>query len=335
MTKKEDSISLLKIFAALLVITLHCDAIYWTSNFKDFNLTFIVTVIISVLTRVCVPLFVIVSGRYLLSNWRDKTAKDFYKTKLPRILIPLVVWNIIYLLFRLVTEQGFTLKKGLIETIKSGSYYHLWYLYLILMLYILTPLINKLIKNLSPKSLMVLTISLILLGSVAEFIRTLTRFINLPIYYPVEFIGYYLAGYALKDYKVKFNKNYLILSYIVAGILGGLISLIFASKGAIPLFIWFHMSVNPVTILGSISLYLYASNTLIENSKIASLSKYNLGVYVIHLGILNTLMLDITNVSITGIVLLDMFLYITITVAISLLLSIILYKNKFTRMLVS
>ncbi|MGL4106928.1 acyltransferase [Clostridium sp. LP20] len=335
MIVKEDSISLLKIFAALLVITLHCDSVYWFFNYDAFNSTFIFTTIISVLTRVCVPLFVLVSGRYLLSNLNNRTAKEFYKTKLPRILIPLVAWNIIYLIFRLGTEQNFTLKQGLIETVKFGSYSHLWYLYLILMLYILTPLINKFIKNLTPKKLMILTISLISLGSLAEFIRTLTGFINIPIYYPVEFIGYYLAGYSLKDYKVKFNKKYLLLGYIGIGVLGGIIALIFANNGYRTLYIWFHMSVNPVTIIGAISLYLYASNSSVKNSKLASLSKYNLGIYAIHLGILNLLMFNITNLSITGIVLLDILIYITITIVLSIVLSILLYKNKFTRLLVS
>lgn len=334
MYKKEDSISLLKIYAALMVITLHCVPTFMFINFQSLNSTFIIATIVSVFTRICVPLFVIISGRYLLSNWKHKSAKEFYKNKLPRILVPLVAWTILYLLFRSGTEQSFTLKKGLLDIITSDYYYHLWYFYLIFLLYLLTPVLNKLINKISRKTLIILTITLLLSGSIAEFIRTLTGFKNLIIYYPVEFIGYYLAGYTLKDYRVKFNKNYLILGYILAGLLGGIIAIFLAPKGNMPLFLWFHMSLNPVTLFGTICLYLYASNTLIENSKIASLSKYNLGIYAIHAGVISTFM-TLTNYILTGIAVLDMILYITITFIISLLLSMVLYKNKYTKMLVS
>lgn len=334
MSQKEDSISLLKIYAAILVIILHSVFIYLVKNTEAFNFTFITTAIISVATRACLAIFVMISGRYLLSKWKDKSAKEFYKNKIPRILIPLVVWNIVYLIFRFATEDGFTLSKGFQDTINSGSYVHLWYFYLLFLLYLLTPLLNKVINKFSKRNLIILTVALLLLGSVAEFIRTLTGFKNLPIYYPVEFIGYYLAGYTLKDYKVKFNKYYLIGGYIVLAIMGGIFSIIFLKQGNMPMFIWFNMSVNPVTLFGSIFLYLFASNTVVENSKIASLSKYNLGIYVIHLAVLNTL-IPITNGVITGIDLLDLALLVTITFIISLLLSILLYRNKYTRRLVS
>lgn len=334
MNTREDNISLLKVFAAILVITLHTIGIYLGKNVQSMNVTFYISAIISIATRVCLPLFVLISGRYLLTNWRNRSAMEFYKSKLPRILVPLIAWNFLYLIYRFFTEADFTLSKGLIDIANSGAYIHLWYFYLLLLLYLLTPLITKIINKISRRDLIILTVALLLIGSVAEYFRTLTGFKNLPIYYPVEFIGYYLAGYALKDYKVKFNKYFLLILYIGLATVGAFVSISYVTKGNIFVFQWFNMSVDPIALFGSISLYLFASNSAVKNSKIANLSKYNLGIYVIHLGILNFFLMK-TNGILTGIDLLDLLLLVSVTFVLSVLASMVLYKNKYTRMLVS
>ncbi|MGL5353579.1 MAG: acyltransferase [Clostridium sp.] len=368
MKTRENNIDNLRVYAAILVIVLHSCAIYLIANMQSFNLDFSTASIISVFTRVSVPIFVMISGRYLLSNYNELSIGEFYKRKLPRILIPLVVWNVVYLLLRLLTESSYTLAKGFKEIILGGSSIHLWFFYLIFLLYVLTPFINKIISKISKKDLIRLTIALLFIGFICELARSLTGFINLPIYYPVEFIGYYIAGFALKDYSPKLNKNYFLFGYIGLALLGGILSCYFQSISSIASF-YPHTSINPLTLFATLSLYIYASNSTanLSNSsistsneideirevstnsdytpmsnkikttkpfKIAALSKYTLGIYAIHFAVLSILT-NLTNRSITGIVFLDIFIYTALAFFISLILSMVLYKFKLTRSLVN
>lgn len=370
MKTRENNIDNLRVFAAFLVIVLHTAAVYLIANQVTFNLDFATASIISVFTRVAVPIFVMISGRYLLSNYSGLSIGEFYKRKLPRILIPLVVWNVVYFLLILATQPSYTITTGLKAILLGGSSIHLWFFYLIFLLYVLTPFMNKIINKLSKKGLTRFTIILLFIGFICELTRSLTGFINLPIYYPVEFIGYYLAGFALKNYSPKINKNYYLFGYIGLALLGGFLSCYFQSIGSIASF-YPHTSINPLTLFATLSLYIYASNSKVQVSssikndnsesedveiiqlhtkadtptnskeikqsnsfKISSLSKYTLGIYAIHFAILSVL-INSTKSSITGIVFLDIFIYTVLAFSISLLLSMGLYKLKFTRSLVN
>ncbi|MGL5084533.1 MAG: acyltransferase [Clostridium sp.] len=339
MKTRENNIDNLRIYAAFLVIILHACAFYLVENEKLFNLDFVTASFISVFTRVAVPLFVMISGRYLLSNYSNLSTVEFYKRKLPRILIPLVVWNIVYLILILATHSTYTLTRGIKDILLAGSSIHLWFFYLIFLLYVLTPFINKIISKISKKTLIKLTILLLFIGFICELIRSLTCFINLPIYYPVEFIGYFIAGFALKDYKPKSNKNYYLFGYIGLALIGGILSCYFQSIGSFASF-YPHTSLNPTTLFASLSLYIYASNSKSTETntskpfKFASLSKYTLGIYAIHFAALSAL-IDIGKSSITGIVFLDIFIYTALSFSISLVISMVLYKFKLTRSLVN
>ena len=48
------------------------------------------------LTRGCVPLFVMLSGALLLNPDKTVSIKEVFSKRLPKLVIPLVVWSIIY-----------------------------------------------------------------------------------------------------------------------------------------------------------------------------------------------------------------------------------------------
>ena len=90
----------------------------------------------------CVPLFVLVSGALLLQPSKIEPLGVFFKKRLNRIGLPFVFWGIVYFAWRQFVN-GDNLDFGsILHGIETGPYYHFWFLYMILGLYLLTPFIR-------------------------------------------------------------------------------------------------------------------------------------------------------------------------------------------------
>ncbi len=94
-------IDTLRTITALLVILLHTTANYMYTQID--NLSFWVVATLNAFTQVAVPIFVMISGSFLLG--RDEDLKPFLKKRVVRILPPLIFWTIIYLFYRTLTSQ--------------------------------------------------------------------------------------------------------------------------------------------------------------------------------------------------------------------------------------
>jgi len=99
-----------------------------------------------------VPLFVMLTGALLLNPVKaDEPLRVFYKKRWDRLGIPFIFWALIYFVWTFdVRGKPFTLfniGQGLV----SGSYSHLWYLYLLIGLYSVTPILRVLVKHLNRK----------------------------------------------------------------------------------------------------------------------------------------------------------------------------------------
>lgn len=333
MNNRESNMDTLRVFACILVVTLHCTVPFLIANMNDFNSNFAFSSILAVFTRVSVPIFIMISGRYIISNLNNLNISEFYKKRLPRILIPFIFWNIFYGIVSCILTPDVTPYLLLTNFLNGGTSIHLWFLYLMLGLYILTPVIYKIKEKISPKNFMIFSFILLFIGFGSELLRSITQFKNIPLYYPVEFIGYYLVGYTLKDIKFENKTKFLLFGYIGLCLLGAILSLLAEYNGS-ELAFYFHTSLNPPTLLATLCLYLYFNSITLTNFKFSNLSKYTLGIYGFHMFFL-VLIMHLTDNSITNIVAIDILLYISITFILSLLTSKVLYKFKLTRKFVS
>lgn len=98
-------------------------------------------------TRACVPLFLIASS-YLLFPVQTNTG-SFFKRRLVRILIPFVLWSLIYAF--MWGEPVSNLKDLLLNFNYSAG--HLWFVYMILGLYLIMPLLSPWAEKVGKKEL--------------------------------------------------------------------------------------------------------------------------------------------------------------------------------------
>lgn len=102
------------------------------------------------MAKLCVPLFLLLSG-YLIMRHPIVNAGDFYRRRFARILIPLAVGTVIALGWR-AWWLGSTLAGVDFFRILLGqpAYYHLWYLVLLLPLTFATPWLQQLTQAMTP-----------------------------------------------------------------------------------------------------------------------------------------------------------------------------------------
>ena len=96
-----------------------------------------------------VPLFFMISGSLLLSSPRTADLKQLCRRRLPRLLLPLLFWSAVSLLL-LWRWDGLAfgeVLKGFLAIPQTPAYTHLWYLYTLIALYALSPLLYHMVQG--------------------------------------------------------------------------------------------------------------------------------------------------------------------------------------------
>ncbi|WP_157938710.1 acyltransferase [Vibrio splendidus] len=238
------------------------------------------------LTRWCVPLFVMISGYFLLN--KSEPLLIFLKKRLRKILIPLTFWSIFFTLWTLLR---FTIKGQISEShmiivnawLSGKPYYHLWYLFMIPFLYIITPplrvLNNKLAKS---EYFLLISFSFFLAISNVLFSNALTYFGNPPraelfTNNFLMYIGYFCLGGYISKYnsELKINIDILIIILILSWGCTIFGSYFFSYK-------YFHSYLSINTVSASISLFLIIKKLANKNLKLDNVAKFSFGIYLIH-----------------------------------------------------
>lgn len=246
--------------------------------------------------RFCVPVFVMLTGSLLLS--REYDLSSFLREKFMRIVIPCLFWSAIYILFNFTVEiskgksftPGEAIKSFLVQ-LRFGSSFHLWYVYMIIGIYLFIPIIGRWIRSCREKE--ILYFLLIWLLSIT---------LNLPLIIKIKpavdltyfsgFIGYLVLGYYLSN-KTFINKKKVTItsaSLFIIGILITISGTYFFSKYKGEFRDNFYTYLTPNVALASIGIFLFIKNNYISNNRISAVisffTKYNYGIYLIHVMIL-------------------------------------------------
>ena len=274
----------LRITATFLVIMIHASSQYlyktgaefWAGNFYDS------------LARMSVPLFVMISGSLIIG--KTDSYKIAFNKRIKKVLFPLLIWSLIYLIYRLIKVAVFehvydftgTLKD--ILSLKQGL--HLWFLYMLIGLYLLAPLLNKFFLNAKKRDQ---TVFLLICLGVFMYDFTIKvfgielgfNFLNLS-----GFILYFISGYYLKKY-FKSNSRRIMVSLIVLFLLGFSVTFFgtyvtMANNMGWPLYS--YLSPNVLLMTFSSFLIFQMSKESFKNSpkNIMALSNASFGIYLVH-----------------------------------------------------
>lgn len=271
----------LRFIASIMVVLHHTAGTYLLNRASLFTTpsTFFISAFLDSATRIGVPLFIMISGRFLI----DQTSRvsTFYLRRARRIIIPLIVWSIFYSLYKSFTHHHEISIFSVIRDVAYGtSYYHMWYLYMLTGLYIITPLIPIFTRRVQMKSAM-LGILLLIFGMVINLILyNLNPHTEIFAFaQSILLSGYYIFGYGVSKIKLlKISTVLLIDVYSICIILITLLRFITQPQDNA----YFSSFLSPFIILGSISIYILASHMHTRGKIIPGLSPYTLGIYLFH-----------------------------------------------------
>lgn len=278
-------IDLLKMVAAFSVIILHV-SVPLTIDVSNTDI-FQVGVFYNSFVRFSVPIFVMVSGVLLLSKHQDLGL--FLKKRFSRIIYPFLFWSIIYLLIKI--NYNLPIKEVLLYSIsqfRSGTEYHLWYIYMLIGLYLFIPILSKWSINASKKEMMYfLSIWVfILLLDLPGFVKLFTR---VDFRYFSGYIGYLVLGTFLHRY-IKPNSRGLSMLLFFVGTLVTFLATYFLSINSHTFNSQYFnfLSINVAIVATGIFLLckdLVVQKGIVEKT-ITTISKYSYGIYLSHVFIL-------------------------------------------------
>ncbi len=214
--------------------------------------------IYNVIARSCVPLLFMVSGALLLP--RQESIKDFYLKRFQRVLFPFLFWSVVYVLLR-ESFSNYTFI-GAVKAITKiiitrPAEYHLWFMYELFGIYLLTPVLRVFVNNAREEHLWYFTAIWFLFGPIQRVLEFQFQFeMIFDLGYLTGYIGYFFLGYLLT--RVRITKPVLwiaALVYVGAGIFTGYVTYYYSVQ-ADKLVDYYQYLLGLNIVLMAISLYI-------------------------------------------------------------------------------
>lgn len=283
----------LRIAATCAVVLLHTvTGVMDTTDMSGYPMERVLFLILMDWITWCVPVFVLISGYLFLDPARDISFKRMLTKYCRRIFLALVLFGVPYACMELVMQQrSFSVGmvgEAVLMVCKGKGWAHMWYLYMILVLYFITPFLRWILQRIPRWCLYGMLAFLGLGSSILPFLKKLfvpEQLMVLPdggIY-----LFYYLCGYlfVVKERKEQDGKRYAQLVIILCLLAGMMCSRLFGNYSV-------QMAYNyPFTVVIALLLMTVMSSRKPVNESVAitRMSSICFSVYLIHPVFLNVI----------------------------------------------
>lgn len=169
----------LRVAACFMVMVVHSTEPFYIGGDGSLVLTRADAIwvgLIDSFVRVCVPLFVVASS--FLQFPLSCPTGEFFRRRAIRILVPFLLWTLVYALA--YGEPVENLKDALLNFNMTAG--HLWFVYMLIGLYVLMPVLSPWAENVGRKELRVY-LGIWLLTTLIPFVRTWFGGDSLPMIY--------------------------------------------------------------------------------------------------------------------------------------------------------
>lgn len=287
----------LRVVASFFVVLIHSSAVYLTS-FSDIHTKgWYVANILDSGSRWCVPIFLMISGAFILGYKERYSTQQFFLKRFSKVLIPFVIWTGIYIAWQMITGIAKVTNRHYIldHTIFGPAIYHMWFFYTILGLYLITPIL-AVFANKSNKTTLLFLAGVCIIQNMAYPLVVLYTglhpYFNIPL--TTQYVDYFLLGWILKDVEFKNPTKWLLYALGAAGVAVTIIENYRLSVREHKLDFFFLNYENFATFFTAIAVFTLIKSIPWEkvvkgqmSRKILSLlANASLGIYLIHVMIL-------------------------------------------------
>lgn len=277
-----DRLDAARWLAAMAVVLLHSAALTLTNSAPYGGSAWMAANLYDSAARWCVPVFVMISGALLLDSRKPMDTRHFYGRRVARLCAPLLFWTLFYLFWHSLLDwwnSGHVDVSFWPRKVAQGEpYYHLWYLYMVVGLYLFAPLVRALyVRSSVPARKMWLAgiLGIAVLDTIyRQFSGTRPGFF---LTWFLPYLGYFLAGRMLLDGELRIPRPGLVLLASVLATAGG----VYALSTPHTLNVYFYDSFSITVLMMSLAAFQWIVNSP-GMPRLAALTPLTFGVYLIH-----------------------------------------------------
>lgn len=217
---RKNYISILNVLACIGVVILHTFETGYTS---DAN--FVFEVLIRAIAFCAVPVFFMITGATLIDYRERYDTKTFFKKRLLKVIIPLIIWSIIYFIINFfkgkfsINDLSFKFVFEYFFLVKTNPIF--WFFVVIIGIYLAIPVISLIPQESRRKAFLYIIIITFVFN---QFLPDLLYHLNLNYNYDLKFpltysgwIAFIFIGYYIDKYEIV--KKHRVIIYVL-GIIG-------------------------------------------------------------------------------------------------------------------
>lgn len=292
---------LIRALAIFLVIMLHAayEPITIVNQMSPEGVTLWWTVnVYNSLSRPCVPLFIMLAGALLLQPQKvGEPLGVFFKKRANRIALPFLFWGAAYFAWRFFVHGEALSAGSIVQGVLTGPYVHFWFLYLLMGLYLITPVLRVVLAYAGRKILKYFLL-IWFVGTAIVSLPTLfgQYILNANVFLLTGWLGYFVLGAYLVKARLRHSVLYLTLvlgylwtmigTYLAVGTIGERVNQFFYDS----------FSFNVIMASAALFLLLLAvqpqkleSRFPHANSLLHQISQNTLSIFLFHIMVLETL----------------------------------------------
>lgn len=292
---KKNYISILNVLACIGVVILHTFETGYTS---DAN--FVFEVLIRAIAYCAVPVFFMITGATLIDYRERYDTKTFFKKKLLKVIIPLIIWSIIYFIINFfkgkfsINDLSFKFVFEYFFLVKTNPIF--WFFVVIIGIYLAIPVISLIPQESRRKAFLYIIIITFVFN---QFLPDLLYHLNLNYNYDLKFpltysgwISFIFIGYYIDKYEIVKKHRVIIYVLGIIGFLTMVVPTIFISYHKNESCSWFDEYYDAPCVLYSASVFLFFKSKINNNQIVTKIMPFfnfvaptTLGIYVLHIAI--------------------------------------------------
>jgi surface polysaccharide O-acyltransferase-like enzyme len=255
----------------------------------------------SVAVPLGVPLFLMLTGALLLQPEKKDALSVFFRKRWARIGLPSLFWGAAYFAWDFLVQRIPFSSAAIIQGILNGPYTQMWYLYVLVGLYLLTPILRVFVAHADLTILKYFVILWVLGVAIVPFFGLFSTYqLNSNVFALTGYVGFFVLGTYLSTVQMRRSTLSILIvigilftafgTYILAGTVGG------------TEMYFFQQYFSPTVILGSVTVFLLLlsikppltqkenGNSLsIVNRLIKVISQNTLGIFFVHVMIIESI----------------------------------------------
>lgn len=292
---KKNYISILNVLACIGVVILHTFETGYTS---DAN--FVFEVLIRAIAYCAVPVFFMITGATLIDYRERYDTKTFFKKRLLKVIITLIIWSIIYFIINFfkgkfsINDLSFKFVFEYFFLVKTNPIF--WFFVVIIGIYLAIPVISLIPQETRRKAFLYIIIITFVFN---QFLPDLLYHLNLNYNYDLKspltysgWISFIFIGYYIDKYEIVKKHRVIIYVLGIIGFLTMVVPTIFISYHKNESCSWFDEYYDAPCVLYSASVFLFFKSKINNNQIVTKIMPFfnfvaptTLGIYVLHIAI--------------------------------------------------